>query len=76
MEREQNNQIGKISLFGLFVAAFFYWITVTTESAPHPRFGGALQSAIFQPVTTLDAVNYLNFAELQIASNLQRTKGW
>ena len=53
-----------------FAGRFFCWITVTAESAPHPRFGGTLQEAIFQPVTTLDAVNYLNFAELQVASNL------
>ena len=70
MGSEKNNQLGKISLLGLSVAAFFYWITVTAEAAPHPKFGGTLQGAIFQPVTTLDVVNYLNFAELQIASNL------
>ena len=69
MEREKKNWIGKICLL-VFCGAFFCWISVTAESAPHPRFGGALQAAIFQPVTTLDAVNYLNFAELQVASNL------
>ncbi len=53
-----------------FSVAFFCWIATAAESAPHPRFGGILQGAIFQPVTTLDAVNYLSFAELQVASNL------
>ena len=70
MEREKNYRIGRVLLLRFFCGAFFCWITVTAESAPHPRFGGALQEAIFQPVTTLDAVNYLNFAELQVASNL------
>ena len=70
MEREKNYRIRKILLHLFFTAAFSCWITATTESAPHPRFGGTLQGAIFQPVTTLDTVNYLNFAELQIASNL------
>ena len=69
MEREKKNWIGKICLL-VFCGAFFCWISVTAESAPHPRFGGALQAAIFQPVTTLDAVNYLNFSELHVASNL------
>ena len=70
MEREKNYRIGRVLLLRFFCGAFFCWITVTAESAPHPRFGGTLQEAIFQPVTTLDAVNYLNFAELQVASNL------
>ena len=60
----------KILLPPFFSFAFLCWITITAESAPHPRFGGTLQAAIFQPVTTLDAVNYLNFAELQVAANL------
>ena len=60
----------KVFLFPLFAIVFFPWIAIEAESAPPPRFGGTLQAAIFQPVTTLDAVNYLNFAELQIASNL------
>ena len=70
MEREKNYRIGRVLLLRFFCGAFFCWITITAESAPHPRFGGTLQEAIFQPVTTLDAVNYLNFAELQVASNL------
>ena len=70
MEREKNYRIGRVLLLRFFCGAFFCWITVAAESAPHPRFGGTLQEAIFQPVTTLDAVNYLNFAELQVASNL------
>ena len=60
----------KVFLFPLFAIAFFSWIATEAESAPLPRFGGTLQGAIFQPVTTLDAVNYLNFAELHVASNL------
>ncbi len=70
MEREKNYRIGRVLLLRFFCGAFCCWITVAAESAPHPRFGGTLQEAIFQPVTTLDAVNYLNFAELQVASNL------
>ena len=45
-------------------------VATAVESAPHPRLGGELQEAIFQPITTLDAASYLNFAELQVASNL------
>ena len=70
MEREKRYRIGKVLLLRFFVGAFFCWITLAAESAPHPKFGGTLQGAIFQPVTTLDAVNYLNFAELQVASNV------
>ena len=69
MEREKNYRIGKICLL-IFCVAFFCGIAVMAESAPPPRFGGTVQAAIFQPVTTLDAVNYLNFAELHVASNL------
>ncbi len=60
----------KILLTFFFSITLLCWIVVTAESAPHPRFGGTLQGAIFQPVTTLDALNYLNFAELQVAANL------
>ncbi len=60
----------KVFLSPFFFITLLCWLTVTAESAPHPRFGGTLQAAIFQPVTTLDAANYLNFAELQVASNL------
>ena len=60
----------KVFQLPLFTIAFFCWIATPAESAPHPKFGGILQGAIFQPVTTLDTVNYLNFAELQVASNL------
>lgn len=70
MEKERNCRIARVLLLCFFCGTLFSWITVTAESAPPPRFGGTLQGAIFQPVTTLDAVNYLNFAELQIASNL------
>lgn len=69
MEREKNYWIGKVCLL-IFCAAFFCGIAITAESAPPPRFGGTVQAAIFQPVTTLDPVNYLNFAELHVASNL------
>ena len=62
--------IRKVCLLCFFYGTFFCWITVGAESAPPPRFGGTLQAAIFQPVTTLDVVNYLNFAELHVASNL------
>ena len=62
--------IRKVCLLCFFYGTFFCWITVGAESAPPPRFGGTLQAAIFQPVTTLDAINYLNFAELYVASNL------
>ena len=65
-----NSQIRRVFLPCFFSFAFFCWIATAAESAPHPRFGGILQVAIFQPVTTLDAVNYLSFAELQVASNL------
>ena len=70
MEREKNYWIGRVLLLCLFYVAFFCGITTVVEAGPHPRFGGILQGAIFQPVTTLDTVNYLNFAELQVASNL------
>ena len=65
-----NSRIRKVFLSCFFSIASLFWITIAAESAPHPRFGGTLQGAIFQIVTTLDAVNYLNFAELQVASNL------
>ena len=60
----------KIFLLPFFFIVLLCWITVTADSAPLPRFGGTLQGAIFQPVTTLDTVNYLNFSELQVASNV------
>ena len=69
MEREKNYRIGKVCLL-IFCVVFFCGIAITAESAPPPRFGGTVQAAIFQPVTTLDPVNYLNFAELHVASNL------
>lgn len=69
MERKKKYRIVKICRLAL-CGALFCWITVTAESAPPPRFGGTLLGAIFQPVTTLDTVNYLNFAELHVASNL------
>ena len=48
----------------------FCCVATVVKSAPHPRLGGTLQEAILQPITTLDAADYLNFAELQVASNL------
>lgn len=70
MGRKQNRRIGKLLLLGFSAVACFCWITSEAESAPHPRFGGSLQTAIFQPVRSLDSVNHLNFAELQVVSNL------
>ncbi len=70
MGRKQNRQIRELLLLRYFAVACFCWITSEVESAPHPRFGGTLQAAIFQPVRNLDSVNHLNFAELQVASNL------
>ena len=69
MGKEKNYRIGKVCLL-IFCVVFFCRITITAESAPPPRFGGTVQAAIFQPVATLDPVNYLNFAELHVASNL------
>ena len=60
----------KFYLLRFFCMAFLFSIAIAAESAPHPRFGGTLQGAIFQPIATLDTVNYLNFSELQVASNL------
>lgn len=57
-------------LLHFFCLAFLCWIAMAAESAPPPKFGGTLQGAIFQPMTTLDTANYLSFAELQVASNL------
>ncbi|MCZ6679173.1 MAG: ABC transporter substrate-binding protein [Candidatus Poribacteria bacterium] len=54
----------------LFCVICLWLMALVAESAPHPRFGGTLQHAIFQRVTILDPTNYLNFAELQVASNL------
>ena len=42
----------------------------SVESSSPPQFGGKLRHAVFQRVTTLDNSNYLNYAELQIASQL------
>ena len=70
MEREKKYRIGRVLLLCFVCGTLFCWLTATAESAPLPRFGGTLQGAIFQPVATLDAVNYLNFAELHVASNL------
>ena len=70
MDREKDYRIGKVLLLSFLCGVSFCWMTFMAESAPPPRFGGTIQAAIFQPVTTLDAVNYLNFAELHVASNL------
>ncbi len=56
-------------IFLIFIVTLF-WLTPMAVPAPHPRFGGQLRYAVFQRVETLDVVNYLNFAELQIAANL------
>lgn len=55
-------------LFLLVIASFL--MPTGVESASPPRFGGKLRHAVFQRVTTLDNSNYLNYAELQIASQL------
>ena len=70
MEKGKNYRIGRVLLLCFVCGALFCWMTAPVESAPLPRFGGTLQGAIFQPVTTLDAVSYLNFSELHVASNL------
>ncbi len=55
----------------LFLLAFaFYLMPTGVEPSSPPRFGGKLRHAVFQRVTTLDNSNYLNYAELQIASQL------
>ena len=53
----------------LLAIASFLIPTSVNPSSP-PQFGGKLRHAVFQRVTTLDNSNYLNYAELQIASQL------
>ena len=60
----------RCALFSILVLTLSGLTPMAVESAPHPRFGGQLRYAIFQRVETLDVVNYLNFAELQVAANL------
>ncbi|MDE0300161.1 MAG: ABC transporter substrate-binding protein [Candidatus Poribacteria bacterium] len=43
---------------------------ISLECSSPPQYGGNLRHAVFQRVTTLDNSNYLNYAELQIASQL------
>ena len=57
-------------IFSFLCGVSFCLMSSAVEPAPHPRFGGQLRHAIFQRVTTLDGVNYLNFAESQVAANL------
>ena len=57
------------SLFLLLAIASHLMPTSVEPSSP-PRFGGKLRYAVFHRVTTLDNSNYLNYAELQIASQL------
>ena len=63
--------MGKRNCSFLFLLAIVSCLMPTgVESSSPPRFGGTLRHAIFQRVTTLDNSNYLNYAELQIASQL------
>ena len=63
--------MGTRNCFFPFLLAFALCLMPTgVESLSPPRFGGKLRHAVFQRVTTLDNSNYLNFAELQIASQL------
>lgn len=48
----------------------FCLIPTGVESSSPPRFGGKLRHAVYQRVITLDNSNYLNYAELQIATQL------
>ncbi len=57
------------SFLVLLAIASFLIPTRVDPSSP-PQFGGKLRHAVFQRVTTLDNSNYLNYAELQIASQL------
>ena len=57
------------AFLSLVVLASCLMPTSVEPSSP-PRFGGKLRHAVFQRVTTLDNSNYLNYAELQIASQL------
>ena len=52
----------------LAIASFLN--STSVDSSPPPQFGGKLRHAVFQRVTTLDNSKYLNYAELQIASQL------
>lgn len=60
----------RCALFSILGLTLYSLTPMAVESAPHPRFGGQLRYAVFQHVETLDVVNYLNFAELQVAANL------
>jgi ABC-type transport system substrate-binding protein len=82
MKRKRSGQPGKLyishknprdrrtHLSPFFCLLFLYLFASTAQPAPVPRLGGELRQAIFQPVKTLDPANYLNFSELQVASNL------
>ena len=66
-----SNLMGTRNRFFLFLIAIVSCLMPTgVESSSPPRFGGKLRHAVFQRVTTLDNFNYLNHAELQIASQL------
>lgn len=56
--------------FLVLLAIASFLIPTSVDSSSPPQFGGKLRHAVFQRVTTLDNSNYLNYAELQIASQL------
>lgn len=56
--------------FLVLLAIASFLISTSVDSSSPPQFGGKLRHAVFQRVTTLDNSNYLNYAELQIASQL------
>ena len=56
--------------FPLLITVVYCLIPIGVESSSPPRFGGKLRHAVFQRVTTLDNTHYLNYAELQVASQL------
>lgn len=56
--------------FLVLLAIASFLISTSVDSSSPPHFGGKLRHAVFQRVTTLDNSNYLNYAELQIASQL------
>ena len=56
--------------FLVLLAIASFLISTSVEPSSPPQFGGKLRHAVFQRVTTLDNSNYLNYAELQIASQL------
>lgn len=61
-----------IQICSFLVVLMFAFCLIPTgvESSSPPRYGGKLRHAVYQRVTTLDNSNYLNYAELQIATQL------